>query len=156
MPFRFLLGFYRPRQPNDLVQRIGVLEVSIINLPELQPIVGSIVMLKCALRFLDLLHAAGDRLKGDEDADLRLVRLHHLAERPNICNRERAGFDLCYHTALYLFVETWIPNNSVPRAVKTAVAGVGCNPMRVTAQFAKSCRRFCSRTSLPTSCMFVG
>ena len=126
MPFRFLLGFYPPRQTNDLVQRIGVLEVSIINLPELQPIVGSIVMLKCSLIFLDLLHAAGDRLKGDEDSDLCLVRSHHLAERPNICNRERTGFDLCDHTGLYLFVESRIPNNSVPRAVKTAVACVRC------------------------------
>ena len=101
----------------------------------------------------------GNRVKGNEDADLRLVRLHHLAERPNICKREVSRFDLCDHTGLYVLVETWIPNDSVPCAVKTAispVSGVGCNPMRVTAQFAKSCRRFCSPTSLRTSCMFVG
>ena len=83
-------------------------------------------MFKSPHVFLKLFHATANRLKGYEDSDLRLVRLHHLAERPNICKREVPRFDLCNDASLDFFVVSRIPNDSIPSAIEAPVGSVGC------------------------------
>lgn len=96
MPCRLLTRTNPPlhRQPNERIDNLRILEIRIINLPELEARVAPSVMLKTPHILRLLSHPRTDRRDRDKDPDLRVVLAHHLTKSAYLRDRGSTRLDL--------------------------------------------------------------
>ena len=108
------------------VDAIWVLEVCVVELPELEAWIVFLIVLEAAHILCLLLHSRTNGFDGDKDADFCIVLIHHVAESAYLRNGGFTGFDFGKDSCVCLFHLLWIPERHMSDTVESTVADIFC------------------------------